>query len=161
MCIRDRNSSKLYPARYYNFLKALFMQEYKGEDFMEEDSSSVLLEGNGDKCISTTILPVSYTHLTGWNYMAALKTVYAPLSRYRKIIIYGMQFIFFFAAVCVQNLLALGSLEFGMIILVFILMTFSPVVIEVITEWCRSLYNKAHEKEKKGIISLFLEKVQK
>ena len=36
-----------------------------------------------------------------------------------------------------------------------------PVVIEVITEWCRSLYNKAHEKEKKGIISLFLEKVQK
>ena len=32
------------------------MQEYKGEDFMEEDSSSVLLEGNGDKCISTTIL---------------------------------------------------------------------------------------------------------
>ena len=51
-----RNSSKLYPARYYNFLKALFMQEYKGEDFMEEDSSSVLLEGNGDKCISTTIL---------------------------------------------------------------------------------------------------------
>lgn len=52
-------------------------------------------------------------------------------------------------------------LEFGMIILVFILMTFSPVVIEVITEWCRSLYNKAHEKEKKGIISLFLEKVQK
>ena len=99
--------------------------------------------------------------VTGWNYMAALKTVYAPLSRYRKIIIYGMQFIFFFAAVCVQNLLALGSLEFGMIILVFILMTFSPVVIEVITEWCRSLYNKAHEKEKKGIISLFLEKVQK
>ena len=68
---------------------------------------------------------------------------------------------FFLAAVCVQNLLALGSLEFGMIILVFILMTFSPVVIEVITEWCRSLYNKAHEKEKKGIISLFLEKVQK
>ena len=51
-----RNSSELYPARYYNFLKALFMQEYKGEDFMEEDSSSVLLEGNGDKCISTTIL---------------------------------------------------------------------------------------------------------
>ena len=72
-----------------------------------------------------------------------------------------LQFIFFFAAVCVQNLLALGSLEFGMIILVFILMTFSPVVIEVSTEWCRSLYNKAHEKEKKGIISLFLEKVQK
>ena len=110
---------------------------------------------------SNDMLSTACFLVTGWNYMAALKTVYAPLSRYRKIIIYGMQFIFFFAAVCVQNLLALGSLEFGMIILVFILMTFSPVVIEVITEWCRSLYNKAHEKEKKGIISLFLEKVQK
>lgn len=110
---------------------------------------------------SNVMLSTACFLVTGWNYMAALKTVYAPLSRYRKIIIYGMQFIFFFAAVCVQNLLALGSLEFGMIILVFILMTFSPVVIEVITEWCRSLYNKAREKEKKGIISLFLEKVQK
>lgn len=110
---------------------------------------------------SNVMLSTACFLVTGWNYMAALKTVYAPLSRYRKIIIYGMQFIFFFAAVCVQNLLALGSLEFGMIILVFILMIFSPVVIEVITEWCRSLYNKAHEKEKKGIISLFLEKVQK
>ena len=110
---------------------------------------------------SNVMLSTACFLVTGWNYMAALKTVYTPLSRYRKIIIYGMQFIFFFAAVCVQNLLALGSLEFGMIILVFILMTFSPVVIEVITEWCRSLYNKAHEKEKKGIISLFLEKVQK
>lgn len=90
---------------------------------------------------SNVMLSTACFLVTGWNYMAALKTVYAPLSRYRKIIIYGMQFIFFFAAVCVQNLLALGSLEFGMIILVFILMTFSPVVIEVITEWCRSLYN--------------------
>ncbi len=110
---------------------------------------------------SNVMLSTACFLVTGWNYMAALKTVYAPLSRYRKIIIYGMQFIFFFAAVCVQNLLALGSLEFGMIILVFILMTFSPVVIEVITEWCRSLYDKAHEREKKGLISLFLEKVQK
>ena len=69
---------------------------------------------------SNVMLSTACFLVTGWNYMAALKTVYAPLSRYRKIIIYGMQFIFFFAAVCVQNLLALGSLEFGMIILVFI-----------------------------------------
>ena len=110
---------------------------------------------------SNVMLSTACFLVTGWNYMAALKTVYAPLSRYRKIIIYGMQFIFFFAAVCVQNLLALGSLEFGMIILVFILMTFSPIVIDVITEWCRAMYNKAQEKDKKGLISLFLEKVQK
>ena len=105
---------------------------------------------------SNVMLSTACFLVTGWNYMAALKTVYAPLSRYRKIIIYGMQFIFFFAAVCVQNLLALGSLEFGMIILVFILMTFSPIVIEAITEWCRAMCNKAQEKDKKGLISLFL-----
>ena len=110
---------------------------------------------------SNDMLSTACFLVTGWNYMAALKTVYAPLSRYRKIIIYGMQFIFFFAAVCVQKLLALGALEFGMIILVFILMTFSPVVIEVITEWCRALYDKAQGREKKGIVALFLEKVQK
>ena len=110
---------------------------------------------------SNEMLSTACFLVTGWNYMAALKTVYAPLSRYRKTIIYGMQFIFFLAAVCVQNLLSLGSLEFGMIILVFILMTFSPIVIDVITQWCRSIYNKAQGKEKKGIISLFLEKVQK
>ena len=53
---------------------------------------------------SNVMLSTACFLVTGWNYMAALKTVYAPLSRYRKIIIYGMQFIFFFAAVCVQNL---------------------------------------------------------
>ena len=110
---------------------------------------------------SMAMLNTACVLVTGWNYMAALKTVYAPLNTYRKVIIYGMQFIFFAAAVIFQKLLSLGSLDFGMIILVFILMTFSPVVIEVITEWCRSLYDKAHEREKKGFIALFLEKVQK
>lgn len=70
-------------------------------------------------------------------YMAALKTVYAPLNTYRKVIIYGMQFIFFAAAVIFQKLLALGSLDFGLIILVFILMTFAPVLIDVITSWLK------------------------
>lgn len=110
---------------------------------------------------SNEMLSTACFLVTGWNYMAALKTVYAPLNKYRKIVIYGMQFVFFFAAVCVQNLLSLGALEFGMIILVFILMTFSPIVIEAITEWCRSMCERAREKEKKGIVTLFLEKVQK
>ncbi len=50
------NSPRLYPARYYNFLKALFMDKYRGEDFMEKGNSSVLLDGDMDKCISTAIL---------------------------------------------------------------------------------------------------------
>ena len=39
--------------------------------------------------------------------------------------------------------------------------TAQEIFAEVITEWCRSLYDKAHEREKKGFIALFLEKVQK
>lgn len=92
--------------------------------------------------------------VTGWNYMAALKTVYSPLSRYRKIIIYGMQMIFFVAAVILQDLLVLGSLEFGMIILVFVLMTFTPIIIEVITDFLKKIYQKMldRKEEKKAVI---------
>lgn len=50
------NAPKLYPPRFYDFWKALGMETYKGEDFMQEDQASVLQSGFGDKCISTTIM---------------------------------------------------------------------------------------------------------
>ncbi|MDO4305574.1 MAG: HAD-IC family P-type ATPase [Eubacteriales bacterium] len=109
---------------------------------------------------STDMLNTACVLVTGWNYMAALKTVYAPLNRYRKVIIYGMQFIFFMASVVLQDLLALGSLEYGMIILVFILMTFSPIVIDVITEWLRKMYARSLDKENPGKFFAFLNKLQ-
>ena len=93
--------------------------------------------------------------------MAALKTVYAPLNTYRKVIIYGMQFIFFTASVVLQNLLALGSLEYGMIVLVFILMTFSPIVIEIITNWLKKMYARSLDKENPGKFFEFLARLQK
>jgi cation-transporting ATPase E len=95
--------------------------------------------------------------------MSALRTVYSPLNTYRKVIIYGMQFAFFISAVVLQKLLTLGSLEFGMIILVFVLMTFSPILIETITEWIRRIYEKSLDKEDKdrGFFVRFLERVQK
>lgn len=110
---------------------------------------------------SNDMLNTACVLVTGWNYMAALKTVYAPLNRYRKVIIYGMQFVFFAAAVILQKLLALGSLEFGMIILVFLLMTFSPVLIDVITEWLRRIYARSLDKETPGPFTAFIEKLQK
>lgn len=110
---------------------------------------------------SNAMLNTACVLVTGWNYMAALKTVYSPLSRYRKIIIYGMQFIFFGAAVVLQKLLNLGSLEFGMIIWVFLLMTFSPIAIEAITAWLRRMYEKSQTREEKSAFSVFLEKLQK
>ena len=109
---------------------------------------------------SNDMLNTACVLVTGWNYMAALKTVYAPLNRYRKIIIYGMQFIFFAAAVILQDLLFLGSLDFGLIILVFILMTFAPVLIDVITGWIRELYARSLDKETPGPFASFLNRLQ-
>lgn len=112
---------------------------------------------------SNVMLNTACVLVTGWNYMSALRTVYSPLNTYRKVIIYGMQFAFFISAVVLQDLLTLGSLEFGMIILVFVLMTFSPILIETITEWIRRIYEKSldREDENKGFFARFLERVQK
>ena len=110
---------------------------------------------------SNAMLNTACVLVTGWNYMAALKTVYAPLNRYRKIVIYGMQFIFFAAAVIFQKLLSLGSLDFGMIILVFILMTFAPVLIDVITGWIRGIYARSLDQEEPGPLTTIANKLIK
>ena len=110
---------------------------------------------------SNAMLSTACVLVTGWNYMAALKTVYAPLNTYRKVIIYGMQFIFFSAAVIFQKLLGLGSLDFGMIILVFILMTFAPVLIDVITSWIKGVYAKSLDKENPGKFTSFVNKLSR
>ena len=110
---------------------------------------------------SNAMLNTACVLVTGWNYMAALKTVYAPLNRYRKIVIYGMQFIFFAAAVIFQKLLSLGSLDFGMIILVFILMTFAPVLIDVITGWIRGIYARSLDQEEPGPLNTIANKLIK
>lgn len=108
---------------------------------------------------SNDMLSTACVLVTGWNYMAALKTVYAPLNTYRKVIIYGMQFIFFSAAVIFQKLLGLGSLDFGMIILVFILMTFAPLLIDVITSWIKGVYAKSLDKENPGKFTSFMNRL--
>lgn len=110
---------------------------------------------------SNAMLNTACVLVTGWNYMAALKTVYAPLNTYRKVIIYSMQIIFFGAAVVLQNLLTLGSLEFGMIILVFLLMTFSPILIDVITAWIRKIYSRSLDKGEQGKFATFIDKLRR
>ena len=110
---------------------------------------------------SNAMLSTACVLVTGWNYMAALKTVYAPLNTYRKVIIYGMQFIFFAAAVIFQKLLALGSLDFGLIILVFILMTFAPVLIDEFTSWLKGIYAKSLDQEKPGKFTGFVNKLSR
>ena len=146
----------------HTFLRHVFMNAFPAAVTITGCVFTIMLVCQ-DVYHSNAMLNTACVLVTGWNYMSALRTVYSPLNRYRKVIIYGMQIIFFVSAVVLQNLLTLGSLEFGMIILVFLLMTFSPILIETITEWIRKIYEKSLDKEdeNKGFFARFLERVQK
>ena len=144
----------------HTFLRHVFMNAFPAAVTITGCVFSVMLVCQ-NVYHSNLMLNTACVLVTGWNYMAALKTVYAPLNRYRKVIIYSMQVIFFGAAVVLQNLLTLGSLEFGMIILVFLLMTFSPILIEVITDWLRNIYSRSLDKGEQGKFTIFIDKLRK
>lgn len=146
----------------HTFLRHVFMNAFPAAVTITGCVFTIMLVCQ-DVYHSNVMLNTACVLVTGWNYMSALRTVYSPLNTYRKVIIYGMQFAFFISAVVLQDLLTLGSLEFGMIILVFVLMTFSPILIETITEWIRRIYEKSldREDENKGFFARFLERVEK
>lgn len=146
----------------HTFLRHVFMNAFPAAVTITGCVFTIMLVCQ-DVYHSNVMLNTACVLVTGWNYMSALRTVYSPLNTYRKVIIYGMQFAFFISAVVLQDLLTLGSLEFGMIILVFVLMTFSPILIETITEWIRRIYEKSldREDENKGFFARFLERVQR
>ena len=146
----------------HTFLRHVFMNAFPAAVTITGCVFTIMLVCQ-DVYHSNVMLNTACVLVTGWNYMSALRTVYSPLNTYRKVIIYGMQFAFFISAVVLQDLLTLGSLEFGMIILVFVLMTFSPILIETITEWIRRIYEKSLDREdvNKGFFARFLERVQK
>ena len=130
----------------HTFLRHVFMNAFPAAVTITGCVFTIMLVCQ-DVYHSNVMLNTACVLVTGWNYMSALRTVYSPLNTYRKVIIYGMQFAFFISAVVLQDLLTLGSLEFGMIILVFVLMTFSPILIETITEWIRRIYEKSLDRE--------------
>ena len=144
----------------HTFLRHVFMNAFPAAVTITGCVFSVMLVCQ-NVYHSNAMLNTACVLVTGWNYMAALKTVYAPLNTYRKVIIYSMQVIFFGAAVILQNLLTLGSLEFGMIILVFLLMTFSPILIDVITAWIKNIYSRSLDKGEQGKFSTFIDKLRK
>lgn len=144
----------------HTFLRHVFMNAFPAAVTITGCVFSVMLVCQ-NVYHSNAMLNTACVLVTGWNYMAALKTVYAPLNTHRKVIIYSMQVIFFGAAVVLQNLLTLGSLEFGMIILVFLLMTFSPILIDVITAWIRNIYSRSLDKGEQGKFATFIDKLRK
>ncbi len=96
---------------------------------------------HSDEMLSTACVLV-----TGWSYMAALRTVYQPLNTFRKVVITGMQLLFFGGALIFQKLLNFKGLEFGMIIMVFFLMTVSPAIIEFLTTMMNRLRVSVEER---------------
>ena len=140
----------------HTFLRHVFMNAFPAAVTITGCVFSVMLVCQ-NAYHSNAMLNTACVLVTGWNYMAALKTVYAPLNTYRN----SMQVIFFGAAVVLQNLLTLGSLEFGMIILVFLLMTFSPILIDVITAWIRNIYSRSLDKGEQGKFATFIDKLRK
>ena len=133
----------------HTFLRHVFMNAFPAAVTITGCVFSVMLVCQ-NVYHSNAMLNTACVLVTGWNYMAALKTVYAPLNTYRKVIIYSL-----------QNLLTLGSLEFGMIILVFLLMTFSPILIDVITAWIRNIYSRSLDKGEQGKFATFIDKLRK
>lgn len=82
---------------------------------------------------NTTMMSTACVLVTGWSYMTALRKVYSPQNMYRNIVITAMQVLFFGGALMFQNILGFQALEFGIIIMVFVLMGFSPTIIDGIT----------------------------
>ena len=144
----------------HTFLRHVFMNAFPAAMTITGCVFTVMLVSQ-NVYRSTAMLGTACFLVTGWNYMAALKTVYAPMNRFRTFIIYSMQLVFFAAAVIAQNLLSLKALEFGMIILVFVLMTFSPLLITIITEWIRKTYEVALDTPEKKWYHIILEKLWK
>ncbi len=98
---------------------------------------------------STQMLSTACVLVTGWSYMTALKKVYSPLNMYRSVVTYGMQVLFFGAALLFQNLLEFKALEFGLIVQVFVLMALSPMIIDGISLFIvkvRELIGKMHHR---------------
>ena len=153
---RENNYEKID----HTFLRHVFMNAFPAAVTITGCVFSIMLICQGIYH-SNAMLGTACVLVTGWNYMAALKTVYAPLNKFRMAVIYGMQIIFFASAILLQKLLVLGELQFGMIIWVFLLMTFSPILIEVITEWIRKLYQRSLDSESPGKFRAFVDRLRK
>ncbi len=119
----------------------------------------VLMQANRILFHSSDMLGTACVLVTGWNYMAALRSVYSPMSWYRKAVIYTMHVVFFAAAAILRQILDLKALEVGMIIVVFMLMTFSPDIITAITGALQGFFQKGLEQEEKKGYQILWEKL--
>ena len=77
--------------------------------------------------------------VTGWNYLYALRLVYSPLTKFRKIICYCAEGAFLLAILIAGKwLLELADLTLSCVIIVMFTMNFAPPLIE----WLVTSYNR-------------------
>ena len=77
--------------------------------------------------------------VTGWNYLYALRLVYSPLTKFRKIICYCAEGAFLLAILIAGKwLLELADLTLSCVIIVMFTMNFAPPLIE----WLVTIYNR-------------------
>lgn len=88
--------------------------------------------------------------LTTWCYYSGLKHIYSPLSFYRFIVIYSMQFVLYICLICGHDFLSLGSIDFLGAILLMFLVTFSKPaylagfkMFDIIVQFIKKLSQKA------------------
>ncbi len=96
---------------------------------------------------SNAMLGTACVLVTGWNYMEALNRVYSPPTKYRKVVINGMKVLYFASLFIGQSLLDMKALEFGMILIVFFLMTMAPLLAGWIGElicWIQKKWRKVY-----------------
>lgn len=67
---------------------------------------------------------------TGWNYTIALLKIYSPLTRYRKIVIYMTQLIYYVSMIIGQSILELTGISFNWLMVLLALIAFSSLLVE-------------------------------
>jgi len=109
-----------------SFLKNVFAKAFPPALVISIGTTSImnlgLYLGHPQSMLSTMCII-----FTAWNYMLALKTMYSPLSRYRKYVLYASQLLYFVAMVIGQDILHLTGLEYTALIILIGLLHFSSL----------------------------------
>lgn len=78
----------------------------------------------------TAMLSTISVLFTGWNYMLALRKIYSPMTKYRKIVIYATQALYFVCMIVGQKILGLTNITFIGVMILMACFNFSPLFIE-------------------------------
>lgn len=135
----------------FNHVKGNFLKTV-----IEKSFPSAFTIALGATLITNIGLALGYNHnmlaticilFTGWNYTIALLKIYAPLTTYRKIIIYGCQFGYYLTMIVGQSILELTDITFNWLMILLGLLAFSPLLVDL-SSFLLKLLEKTYNKHK-------------